>query len=335
MINKEMINKERIRYTNCSIIIQLNNNIVSDIVFIVYIYETNIQFGTLYKLFIKLIKIVCAIRWLCYTFFNLLGGDIIFEQMMHLESDRLSDVISDLDSQIKDMPNGNFYVTQCGRYMRWFVSDNDGNRKYIPKKEKDIALIMAHKKYLEYLKADVQFDKDCIDMYLEKSKSYSRKIPELLENPKYMELLRAERGCVTEKLQEWSNSPYEKNEYSPESLIFHAASGHVVRSKSESLIAAELFWNKVPFRYECILNLGDRVVFPDFTIRHPSTGDYFFWEHFGMMDNPDYARKTSDKICMYISHNIIPSINLITTYETKNCPLNPLKVANIVKEYFL
>ena len=37
MINKEMINKERIRYTNCSIIIQLNNNIVSDIVLIVYI----------------------------------------------------------------------------------------------------------------------------------------------------------------------------------------------------------------------------------------------------------------------------------------------------------
>ncbi len=54
-----------------------------------------------------------------------------------------------------------------------------------------------------------------------------------------------------------------------------------------------------------------------------------------MMDKPEYAQKTADKISLYISHGIIPSINLITTYETLDNPINQLKIANIVKEYFL
>lgn len=53
------------------------------------------------------------------------------------------------------------------------------------------------------------------------------------------------------------------------------------------------------------------------------------------MDKPEYAQKTADKISLYISHGIIPSINLITTYETLDNPINQLKIANIVKEYFL
>ena len=54
-----------------------------------------------------------------------------------------------------------------------------------------------------------------------------------------------------------------------------------------------------------------------------------------MMDKSEYAQKTADKISLYISHGIIPSINLITTYETLDKPINQLKIADIVKEYFL
>ena len=108
-----------------------------------------------------------------------------------------------------------------------------------------------------------------------------------------------------------------------------------MRSKSESIIASELFLNNIPFRYECILNLGDKIVFPDFTIRHPVTGQFFYWEHFGMMDNSDYADNTIEKLKSYVAHGIIPSVNLITTYETSNHPITQLKIANVVKEYFL
>ena len=68
---------------------------------------------------------------------------------------------------------------------------------------------------------------------------------------------------------------------------------------------------------------------------HPVTGEYFYWEHFGMMDKPDYARSTIDKLNSYVEHGIIPSVNLITTYETADHPITQLKIANVVKEYFL
>ena len=57
-------------------------------------------------------------------------------------------------------------------------------------------------------------------------------------------------------------------------------------------------------------------------------------EHFGMMDNPDYCNHACDKIKLYCRHGIIPSVNLILTYETKQCPLNADKVEMILQEYF-
>lgn len=252
--------------------------------------------------------------------------------MMKLQSRYLSEKIAGLDKKISKMPPGNIQVIDSGKYVRWYVT-KDGGREYIPKRNKSFAQLMAQKKYLEYLKMDMQFDKDCIDSYLEKLENYQRKIPELAKT-KFEDLLHPTIESHNEDLEKWCNSPYEKNKFAEEGLIFKNISGNIVRSKSESLIATELFINNIPFRYECILNLGDRVVFPDFTIRHPLSGEYFFWEHFGMMDKPEYAQKTADKISLYISHGIIPSINLITTYETLDNPINQLKIANIVKEYF-
>ena len=60
-----------------------------------------------------------------------------------------------------------------------------------------------------------------------------------------------------------------------------------MRSKSEAMIAMSLYVQKIPYRYECELKLGSITLFPDFTIRHPETGEIFYWEHFGMMDKPD------------------------------------------------
>ena len=53
-----------------------------------------------------------------------------------------------------------------------------------------------------------------------------------------------------------------------------------------------------------------------------------------MMDNPDYCNHACDKIKLYCRHGIIPSVNLILTYETKQCPLNADKVEMILQEYF-
>ncbi len=133
----------------------------------------------------------------------------------------------------------------------------------------------------------------------------------------------------------WASMSYDKNTNHPEALKFKTNSGYMVRSKSELIIANILSMNKVPFRYECSLNLNGLVLYPDFTILHPKTENLLYWEHFGMIDNLSYANNAVSKLHTYISNGIYPGINLITTYETKDNPIDTNMVEEIIKFYFL
>lgn len=84
-----------------------------------------------------------------------------------------------------------------------------------------------------------------------------------------------------------------------------------------------------------MLQLGDSIVYPDFTIKHIATGDIYYWEHFGMMDNTKYAQNACSKLQLYTSNGIIPTIHLITTYETKEHPLSSEDIEKIIEHYFL
>lgn len=140
---------------------------------------------------------------------------------------------------------------------------------------------------------------------------------------------------ISEKLRRWVEEPHEKNNKYPEHLIHKALSGNHVRSKSEVLIDMFLCKNKIPFRYECLLQLGAISLYPDFTIRHPITGKEFYWEHLGRMDDPGYSNNACLKLQTYMANGIIPNINLIITCETKECPLDPEMVEKIIEYFFL
>lgn len=96
-----------------------------------------------------------------------------------------------------------------------------------------------------------------------------------------------------------------------------------------------LYTNRIPFRYECALHLGKVTLYPDFTILHPHNKNLFYWEHFGLMDDSSYCQTVSSKLFTYSSHGIIPSIHLITTYETQQNPLSIDTIQKIIDHYFL
>ncbi|MEQ2580048.1 hypothetical protein, partial [Hominiventricola aquisgranensis] len=57
-----------------------------------------------------------------------------------------------------------------------------------------------------------------------------------------------------------------------------------------------------------------------------------------LWDTPDlsaYANRAFEKLKMYASCQVIPTINLLTTYETAYHPLDCEQVENIIKETFL
>lgn len=136
-------------------------------------------------------------------------------------------------------------------------------------------------------------------------------------------------------MKEWFHSSYRRNHKHPENLIHKSISGNILRSKSEVLIDLSLYQHRIPYRYECELCLGDIVLYPDFTIRHPSTGELFYWEHFGMMDHPAYSHDFIKKLQIYTENGIIPTLHLITTYETQKHPLTIENVDKIITDYFM
>lgn len=91
----------------------------------------------------------------------------------------------------------------------------------------------------------------------------------------------------------------------------------------------------IPFRYEGALHLGSLTLYPDFTILHLATEKVYYFEHFGMMDEQGYRLNTSKKLQTYINHGIIPTIDLITTYETKDHPISARTIEKIIQDYFL
>ena len=235
-----------------------------------------------------------------------------------------------MKSQIEAFPAGKLVCTQNrNHYYKWYCSDGHQS-VYIPKQEKQFAEKLAEKKYLSLCLEDLEHERKAIDFYAQS------KAEEMLCNGvEYQELLGSLTKPKSQKLYEWMKAPYQTNESFPQNKIYRTSSENMVRSKSEALIDMVLGVNKVPFRYECALQLGDNTIFPDFTIMHPETEELYYWEHFGKMDNPKYAKGAGDKLQLYIKHGIIPSINLITTFETIEHPLDTKAIEDIVKAYFL
>ncbi len=94
--------------------------------------------------------------------------------------------------------------------------------------------------------------------------------------------------------------------------IFQTLSGEMVRSKSEVIIANILYQSGILFIYEQPLRAPDGSRHdPDFTIEW--NGRTYYWEHVGMLDNPEYRQDWERKEPWYARH--FPG-QLLTTRET-------------------
>lgn len=256
-------------------------------------------------------------------------------ERIYKECQRLQKQIDSLQTKLLTFPNGKLICSHNSNRYKWYQSDGH-NKIYIPKNNRQLAEQLAAKKYFSLVLEDLTHEKKALEFYLKHHSPNIGKAERLLtKSSGYQELLSPLFSSKSQELSEWMNDSYERNTKFPEQLIHKTSSGNLVRSKSESMIDKSLYINKIPFRYECALHLGQRTIFPDFTIRHPETGELYYWDHFGLMDDPSYSKNVSPKLQLYISHGIIPSIHLITTYETRDSPLTSEVIDKIIEHYFL
>ena len=131
-------------------------------------------------------------------------------------------------------------------------------------------------------------------------------------------LVRRPLLTVEEKAMRWEKKSFDSNSmpFDPQHN-YTTMKGERVRSRAEIIIANMLRLFEIPYRYEAALWIGERVVYPDFTIMNPQTGELFYLEYFGMMDNPDYAAKQFEKIKEYSNTNLAENFIYVFEYGDK------------------
>lgn len=99
-------------------------------------------------------------------------------------------------------------------------------------------------------------------------------------------------------------------------LIHRTEKGHLVRSKSELVIANILFQAGIPYEYERVCE-GDSApgrLRPDFSFV-TADGDLVVWEHLGMLSRPDYKRGWEWKRAWYGKNGFVEGKTLFTSTE--------------------
>ena len=101
------------------------------------------------------------------------------------------------------------------------------------------------------------------------------------------------------------------------------------------MIANELYYAGVPYRYECQHLINGVSYYPDFTIRNKRTGQMFIWEHFGLSTNRSYMSDTVNKLANYADAGLIHGKNFIMTYESDKMPLSITTIRLMIETYLV
>ena len=72
---------------------------------------------------------------------------------------------------------------------------------------------------------------------------------------------------------------------------------------------------------------------PDFTLLDVRRRKDILWEHFGKIDDPEYAQRSIKKLVEYENAGYYPGENMIVTFETRTFPLTPKEIKQVISHY--
>lgn len=249
---------------------------------------------------------------------------------------RYQKLLESLPPSAKDPPTARLEISNCNGVVRYYRICFDPEKKtkkkiYLNPEEKRTAQKLAQAAYEERLQKVLQNNlwriRNLIKNYEDNeiTRIYASLSPDRKKLVKPLEMT----------LEQWKTLPNNGLDYQGEDRKILTNNGERVRSKSEKILA-DLFRDRgLIYKYECPLSLKDgTLVYPDFTFFSQSLQKEIYWEHDGMMDDPDYVEKAIKKIKNYERCGIFRGVNLIVTYETSTNSLDS-RWANILIERLL
>lgn len=259
------------------------------------------------------------------------------DQFLPLLESRLAEIKSDvakLSRNLKSAPAGRLRIVRHkGAFQYYFIeSKDDLAGRYLKRSEDPRAKSIVQRDYEKDALKELLRQQKCMEAFL---KGYSQN----QLNAIYEELHPGRKPLVSPLqtpdaayIEQWLSQEYKGKPFSAETPILRTSRGERVRSKSELIIADALTRMNVPYLYEKPLKLkGIGKIYPDFTCLNVRRRTEFVWEHFGMMDDLEYANKAMRKERCYEENGFFCGVNLIITRETQESPLDVTTVTNLIR----
>ncbi len=219
-------------------------------------------------------------------------------------------LISSYQKEEASLPAGKLYNVTIRGHQRHYYAEGPGKAKYLSKKDEVLANALQRKIFLRkttaILQNNVALLSACIAGYIDCDPNVEIKKFEATKNQ-----------ITTCSNQAEGTEKEPASRLFPEHLIHITPAGEKVRSKSEAIIAGLLYANEIPYCYEKELLLNEKTHYPDFTIARPRDGKIFYWEHFGMVDDPEYLKAMNKKIEEYRQNGISQWKNLLVSYDAE------------------
>ena len=217
-----------------------------------------------------------------------------------------------------------YYVVKYG---------NEKRKKYITKSNLSIAKSIAQRDYEKQVIKTIEEEIKCIDRFI-------KGMPKFTFEEVYDKLVEGRKALVNpvimtdeEYAKSWQEQRFVAKKIEAGTVGYETQRGEIVRSKSEVIIADALFFAKIPYHYEKPLKVGNRTVYPDFTVLNVKTRKEYYWEHLGLLDDEDYLNSFLVKMDSYQKNGVRSGEKLILTKETKKHPLNTANVKEMIKYY--
>lgn len=231
-----------------------------------------------------------------------------------------------------------------GRYRYYLVTpDNCPDGRYLKKSERELAGMMIQKEYEDRIRESLYKERAILlelqEMY-QTDRGHFFYGPEeriwhsLIDGRKQLVMpVIADDECF---IKEWQSQAYERKPFAEDEPEYYTGSGIRVRSKTELIIADMLEKKDIPFYYEkpLILN-GLGRIHPDFTVLNVKKRKTMYWEHLGMMDDPEYMDRALERIIRYETAGLFPGTDLILTHETSSRPVRTRMIERMIEVYLL
>ena len=234
----------------------------------------------------------------------------LIPELMGKRLAELKAVLEKMRRSLKTPPPGRLRISQKGNSTEYYhiTSPTAPQGKYIPMKQESLARQLAQKDYDSKITALIEEEICATQRYLKQIciTSSTTKF-----NAQYTNYCPARQRLVTpltltdtQYAAQWQNVSWTQRSLPEDSTAYTTIRDEQVRSKSEVLIADALARCNIPYRYEFPLKLhrtsGEiATLHPDFLCLNVRTREEFYWEHFGLMDNPEYANNAAGKLRLY------------------------------------